>query len=383
MVDTQLFLKNKAAQGLLRRLNPFSSRKDGRICAQGREYVDFSSNDYLGLAQHPEIIAAAREAAERFGASSSASRLLSGDLELHHQLEEEVARFKGKEAALVFNSGYQANLGIISALYAKGDGIFSDRLAHASIIDGILLSGADFFRFRHNDAEHLEILLKKNRRKFKKALIATEAIFSMDGDRCPLKDLVRLKEEYDCQILIDEAHATGVFGREGSGLAEEEGLTGGIDFLMGTFGKALGSFGAYVACSGQVVDYLINASRSFIYSTALPPSVIAANLAAISLIRKEPQRRRNLLKRADYFRQRLKGAGFTVRGSSQIVPLITQDSQKAISFSERLKEQGYWALPIRPPAVPANESRLRFSLTHYHNEEVLEGLINGISKIRV
>ena len=209
MAEIEEFLETRAREGLLRKLKAISFRKNGRIHFNNKEYLDFSSNDYLGISGHPKLIAAAKEALDRFGASSSASRLLSGDLEMHHRLEEDIARFKNKESALIFNSGYQANIGILSALYDRGDAVFSDRLNHASIVDGMVLSRAKIFRFQHNDPEHLESLLEKKRRKFKKALIITETIFSMDGDRARLKELVDLKDKHDCEIMTDEAHATG------------------------------------------------------------------------------------------------------------------------------------------------------------------------------
>ena len=383
MGEIEQFLRDREEAGLLRSLKPVAWRRDGRIKSGEREYIDFSSNDYLGLSAHPEIIEASKRAADEFGASSSASRLLSGDLSLHHKLEEKVARFKNKEAALVFNSGYQANAGIISALYGKSDCIFSDRLAHASIIDGISLSAAKLFRFRHNDVGHLESLLEKERVKFKKALIITETIFSMDGDKCPLKDLVKLKERYDCQLMVDEAHATGIFGKNGAGLVEEEGLEKEVDLIMGTFSKALGSFGAYLAASRNVVDYLINICRSFIYSTALPPSVIAANLASIDIVAKESFRRDKLLEAARFLRAALTDKGFQVGGDSQIIPVIIGDNLRTVEFARKLQEKGHWVLPIRTPTVPKGQGRLRFSLTFYHGKEILKGVIDDICSIKI
>jgi 8-amino-7-oxononanoate synthase len=383
MEEIRQFLKEKEESGLLRTLKPITRRKEGKIKVGDREYIDFSSNDYLGLSAHPKLIEGGKKAMDEFGASSCASRLLSGDLSLHHELEEKVAQFKNKEAALVFNSGYQANLGIISALYGKGDCIFSDRLNHASIIDGILLSGSTLLRFQHNDVGHLENLLQKERKKFKKSLVVTETIFSMDGDRCPLKDLVKLKEKYNCELMVDEAHATGIFGRNGAGLVEEEGLEKEVDLIMGTFSKALGSFGAYLACSKVIASYLINSCRSFIYSTALPPAVIAANLASIELIKEEPFRRENLLESAKYFRESLKIKGLKVAGDSQIVPLISGNNLKTVEFAKNLQEKGYWVLPIRTPTVPKGEERLRFSLTHYHTKETLQKLIDDICAVKI
>ena len=372
------FLELRAREGLRRELHPISYRKNGKIVLKGKEYIDFSSNDYLGLAGHPRLVEAAKVALDRFGTGSSASRLLSGDLELHHRLEDETSRFKGKEAALVFNSGYQANLGLFSALYGKGDVIFSDRLNHASIVDGILLSQAAAFRFRHNDVNHLKGLLKKERKKFKNALIVTETIFSMDGDRPPLGDLVELKARYDCAIMVDEAHATGIYGPRGAGVVEEEGKVSEVDLIMGTFSKALGSFGGYLAGPTKVIDFLINRCRSFIYSTALPPGIIASSLEALKLVKEEPHRRTELLGRARYFRKRLKGMGFKVKGESQIVPLVTGENIKTINSAGALQEKGWWVMPIRPPTVPKNEARLRFSLAFHQDLKTLERLLNDI-----
>lgn len=377
MVDINEFLKKREEEGLLRGLVPGGLRRQGgMVWFGGREYVDFSSNDYLGLSSHPRVIAAAKRALEEYGASSSASRLLSGDLELHHWLEEKTAAFKEKEAALVFNSGYQANVGIISALCGKDDCIFSDRLNHASIVDGILLSGAPFFRFRHNDPEHLEALLEKERRKFRRALIVTETIFSMDGDEAPLREIARLKQKFDCYLMADEAHATGLFGARGSGIVEREGLAAEVDVIMGTFGKALGGFGAYAAASRKIIAYFINACRAFIYSTALPPAVVAANLEAIDVVGDEPHRRAQVLSHASSLRGVL-----DVRGVSQIVPFVVGDAAKAVRLAEALRKKGHWVLPVRPPTVPQGASRLRFSVTFHHDLDTLRQVAHDIRQI--
>ncbi|MCX5711098.1 MAG: 8-amino-7-oxononanoate synthase [Candidatus Omnitrophica bacterium] len=383
MADVESFLKDRKESGLFRILHPATSRVSGKIAIDGREYIDLSSNDYLGLSNHPKIIQAQKQALDEFGTSGVASRILSGDSNLHHVLEEKIASFKNKEAGLVLNSGYQANVSIIPALAGKGSAVFSDRLNHASIIDGIMLSQSALFRFRHNDTAHLEELLKKERARFKDALIITESVFSMDGDKASLKELVALKKQYDCKIFVDEAHATGIFGKNGSGVAEESGLSQDIDLIMGTFGKALAGFGAYIATSQRLKEYLINSCRGFIYSTALPPAVIAGNIAALDLIKEEPERRRGLLKLSGHFRNALRDLGFDTRGESQIVPLITKDVTKAVIFSEKLREKGYWVLPIRPPTVPKNAPRLRFSLSYAHSEETLTRLIKDIYETKI
>jgi 8-amino-7-oxononanoate synthase len=375
------FPAQRQSEGLLRVLRPADLRKEGKIHQNGRELFDFSSNDYLGLSGHCELKKASQKAIEELGTGSGASRLLSGDLKIHHELEEKTAQFKGKESALVFNTGYQANVGIISALCKSCDAVFCDRLSHASILDGISLSSARLFRFRHNDIGHLESLLEKSEGKFRNRLIVTESVFSMDGDRAPLKEMVGLKEKYGCEIMVDEAHATGIFGKDGSGVVAEEGLVESIDLIMGTFSKALGSFGAYIACSKSIKEYLINMCRSFIYSTALPPCVVAANIAALEMVRKEPFRRETLLANAAYFRSELERKGFEIKSKSQIVPLIVGDAEKATAMSERLMEKGYWALPIRPPTVPQGQSRLRFSLSYHHNKQVLQDLTDQTGKM--
>jgi len=383
MEEIAEFLKTREKEGLMRTLKAVVPLGRGRIRFKEKEYIDFSSNDYLGLSRHPKLITAAKKAIDEFGTGAGASRLMSGGLELHQKLEQKISAFKNKEAALFFNSGYQANVGILGALCAKGDAVFVDRLAHASILDGIVLSGARFFRFQHNDCAHSESLLGKERANFKKAFIVTETVFSMDGDKAPLKDLVSLKEKYDCLMFVDEAHATGIFGKNGSGVSEEAGLTEKIDLIMGTFSKALGSFGAYLATSKEIKEYLVNTCRSFIYSTALAPAVVAANLASIDVIKSEPRPRIKLLEMAQYFRQALQARGITVKGESQIVPIVVGENSRAVKLAQGLFDKGYWVIPVRPPTVPEHEARLRFSLTVHHDKKILEALINELASLKV
>jgi len=373
--------ERRKKQNLLRTLHPASKRIKENIYFRDKACIDLSSNDYLGLSAHPALKDTFIKAAKNSGISSSASRLLSGDSEMFHILEAKVASFKKTDASLIFNTGYQANIGIISALFGKKDAVFSDKLNHSSIIDGILLSRAKMFRFRHNDTSHLEYLLQNERHKYEDALIITESVFSMDGDLSPLDELAILKDKYGCKFMVDEAHATGIFGESGAGLSENLTLRNKIDIIMGTFSKALGSFGAYVACSSCIKKHLINASRGFIYSTALPLPVIAANIASLGLIKKEPFRRKSLLENSACFRDRLKGLGLDIRGCSQIIPMVIGDSEKTVLISEKLQEKGYWALPIRPPTVPRGEARIRFSLNYYHKKDMLEKLVDEISDI--
>ncbi|MBA3004249.1 MAG: 8-amino-7-oxononanoate synthase [Desulfurivibrio sp.] len=369
MVDLKNWLNQQREKGGLRSLRPVSRRGKGHLTLAGdeRELIDFSSNDYLALAEHPTLIAAAQQALNQFGAGSGASRLMSGDLAVHHELEEAVAQLKGKEAALTFGCGYMANTGIIPALVGRHDLIFSDRLNHASIHDGCRLSGARLVRFRHNDLNHLEDLLRE-KQGHGSALIVVESIYSMDGDRCPLRELVALKERFGCLLMVDEAHGTGVYGPNGGGVIEEDGVSSGVDLAMGTFGKALGSYGAYVAGSAEMMEYLLNRARSFIFSTALPPPVAAASLAAVQLVREEPSLRSELHEKIALFKTLLRTGGYTGDlGPSQIIPVLIGESGAALHKGELLKARGIFATAVRPPTVPVGTARLRFSITRHHS----------------
>jgi 8-amino-7-oxononanoate synthase len=351
------------------------------INISGKNYVDFSSNDYLSLSKHQKLINSAINSAKIYGIGSGGSRLLGGGFELHSELEKRIAKFKNKESAIFLNSGYQANVGFVQTLYKKGDVVFSDKLNHASIIDGLRLSGIDFIRFKHNDILDLKMQLEKHRNKYRNVLVMTESVFSMDGDIANLKDLVDLKEKYNFKIFVDEAHATGIFGEHGSGIVEEFGLTEKIDFVMGTFSKALGSFGAYIACDEIYKDYFINKCRSFIFSTSLPLPVIAANIVAIELIKYEPNRRLELKQKFRKFRAKLVNMGFNILGDSQIVPIIFGENKEAVKISDQLKNLGYWVMPIRYPTVPRNQARIRLSINFNHNEDILEKFSKDLSEI--
>ncbi len=368
MAAIKSWLSRRKKEGQYRRLMPISRVDPGFIKLKHDKHasplLDFSSNDYLGLSIHPEVISKSRLFLEKYGAGAGAARLMSGDLFIFHELEDKIAGLKGKEAALLFGSGFLANSGIIPALVGRKDVIFSDRLNHASIYDGCRLAGADLQRFRHNDLDHLEELLKKKRGK-NQALIVVESLYSMDGDFCPLVELTFLKEKYNCLLMVDEAHATGLFGRNGGGLIQENDVTGQVDIAIGTFGKALGSYGAYAAASRQMVNYLVNRARSFIFSTALPPAVIGASLAAVDLIQKQPELRRELWDKVKIFKDELSRAGFDNSGFSQIIPLAVGDSDKAVSLAAALREQGIFATAVRPPTVPPGTARLRFSITSH------------------
>ncbi|OGF53438.1 MAG: 8-amino-7-oxononanoate synthase [Candidatus Firestonebacteria bacterium RIFOXYC2_FULL_39_67] len=382
MEFVEKYLKEAEKMNLLRKLIKVDNKTPGSITIDGREYSDFSSNDYLGLSRHPKLIEAAVKAAKEYGVGSTSSRLMTGSLKLHHELEEKTALFKFKQASLVLNSGYQANVGLIGALSGGGI-VFADKLSHASMIDGMLLSGCRFLRFKHNDMDHLESLLQKEKRGLKNALIITETVFSMDGDVCPLDTLVKIKEKYGVRLFVDEAHATGIFGKNGSGLAEELGLTGRIEYIMGTFSKALGSFGAYIALAEKEKEFLVNTLRSFIYSTALPPSVIAANLAALEVVKEEPERRKALKEKYVSFRKKSSDEGLKVLGVSQIVPVLIGENEEAVKASVYLRSKGYWVTHIRPPTVPEGTARIRISISSSSTEESLNGLIEELKKCKV
>ncbi len=369
------FLLERQQAGTVRCLEPLMRLGRGwvRLLDSEDKLLDFSSNDYLALSEHPEVIGGSRKYLEMFGAGAGAARLMSGDLEINHLLEQEIADLKTKEAALTFGSGYLANTGIIPALVSRGDLIITDRLSHASIYDGCLLSGARTIRFRHNDLDHLAQILQEKRSQFNSCLVIVESIYSMDGDRCPLVDLVGLKNNYDFLLMVDEAHATGLYGENGSGVIEEDGISSGVDIAMGTFGKALGSYGAYAAASREIIDFLVNKARTFIYSTALPPAVVGASLAALYLVKTEPQLRLDLHAKVAFFKKQLRKNGLKDDpGPSQIIPVMVGDSGKALAVAEKLRQSHIYVKAVRPPTVPEGSARLRFSITRYHQEEDLK-----------
>jgi 8-amino-7-oxononanoate synthase len=354
---------------LLRQPKVIDSYDGPRVTIAGRSLLLMCSNDYLGLANHPSLEKAASLAMGRYGFGSGASRLVSGTSALHRELEERIAEFKGTDSALLFNSGYAANTGIIPALAREGDVILSDSLNHASIIDGCRLSRARVKVYAHKDMGHLEDLLKKGRAAARR-LIITDGVFSMDGDIAPLPDLVLLSEKYDAMLMVDDAHATGVLGRTGRGTAEHFGLEGRVHIQMGTLGKALGSFGAFAAGRKDVITLLMNRARSLIYSTALPPSVCAASLAAFAITEQEPRRRESLWKNRERLVSGLTSIGISI-GSSQtpIIPLLIGDSDKALQAGTRLFDNGIYAAAIRPPTVADNTSRIRMTLMSTHSDD--------------
>lgn len=369
------FLELRVSEGTLRSLSPVSGKMGSRITINGKELVDFTSNDYLGLSAHPEMLSSAVRGQEKFGAGSGGSRLLGGDNMLFRELEDKLNGFKGKPASLVFNSGYQCNIGVISTLFSEKDVIFADKLSHASILDGIKLSGARLFRFRHNDTDHLKEIIQKERNKYDNCAIITESVFSMDGDIAPLKQLCEIKNEFNALFFVDEAHATGLFGDNGSGMVRELGVTAEVDVIMGTFSKALGSFGAYISTTNKIREYLVNSCRSFIYSTSLPPGVIAANIKAIELVSSEKDRRDRIRELSRHFRSLLMSAGIKTPSMTQIIPVITGSNEKAVRLSGKLMDRGYYVKPVRYPTVAKGDARLRFSLNYGHSNKDIESAV--------
>jgi 8-amino-7-oxononanoate synthase len=384
----QAHLEKELAQlereGNFRSLHPVEEAQQPVLIRGGRRLVNLSSNNYLGLAGHPDVIQAAQTAARR-GAGSTASRLITGDDEAAESLERRLADWKGTEAAIVFGSGYMANVGILSALLGREDMVFSDWLNHASIIDGIRLSRAVCHRYRHRDLDHLEAGLKRAVQQGKRRLlIVTDSVFSMDGDTAPLQDLVFLKEKYGAALMVDEAHGSGVFGPRGEGLAALLGLSDRIDLHMGTFSKAFGVYGAYAAGRETWIRYLVNKCRSFIFTTALPPAVIGSIHAALDHVIRGTELRQSLSEKAKRFRERLQQQGWDTSGSeTQIVPIVIGGNREASAFSRYLEERGILGVAIRPPTVPEGTSRIRFSLMATHREEDLEQVMNLLKEARI
>jgi 8-amino-7-oxononanoate synthase len=376
-------VKSLKKKGLLREINDRNSPQGSRITIDGKEYINFSSNDYLGLANHPYVIKSANEAIKKFGLGSGASRLLCGGSILHTELEKKIAKFKGTESALIFNSGYSANTGIIPAIAGDGDVIFSDELNHASIVDGCRLSRAKTIVYGHKDIVQLEKLIKEE--KAKRKIIVTDSIFSMDGDIAPLEDIYNLcltqnskLKTQNLILYIDDAHGTGVLGN-GKGSLKHFGIKPEPWIIqMGTFSKALGSLGAFVAGSKDVIDWILNTARSFIFSTALPPCVVAASITAVELIEKNPELIKKLWANRDRAAKELTRLGYDISMSeTPIIPIRTGSIEETLRLSRHLLKKGIYAPAIRPPTV--REPRIRITVTAGHTDEDIEKLITILS----
>ncbi len=369
------------SKGLKRTLRTVEGPQGREIIIDGKRVLNFCSNNYLGLADDPRLSQAAVESINKEGFGSGASRLICGNMSSHQALERKLAQFKETEAALVFSSGYMANVGIIPALFGREDVVFCDKLSHASIIDGIILSQAEFKRYPHNDLTALENLLKESQR-YKKRCIVTDSVFSMDGDIAPLPAIVELAEKYKCAVMVDEAHAVGVLGKNGKGAVEHFGLQKRIDIQMGTLSKAVGSFGAYCCGSRDLIVFLINRARSFIYTTGMPPSVAAASFRALEIIEMETHRRERLWQNTNYVKEAFKVLGLdTMNSQTPIIPIVVKDPALAVEFSKKLFEKNILISAIRPPTVPLNTARLRLTVTAAHEQKDLDYLLEQTRKI--
>ncbi|MCX5649122.1 MAG: 8-amino-7-oxononanoate synthase [Planctomycetota bacterium] len=387
-------LEDLRARGLYRRLvalgpSPAVASGEGgsaagpRVKIGGREVLQFASNNYLGLANDPRVKEAAARAIERWGWGAGASRLVAGHTEAHEALEAELAAFEHTEAALVFPTGYQTNLGVVGSLVGRGDLVLSDRENHASIYDAVKLSGARLVRYVHADAGDAARLLAKHHDAPGRRLLVTDTVFSMDGRLAPLRALALLAEREGAMLVLDEAHATGVLGPTGAGLAEEVGLESGITASVGTLSKALGGIGGFVGASREVCDLIVNRGRSFIYTTALPAAACEAARAALRIVRAEPDRRKRVLALAERLRCALQEKGFdSGRSETQIVPVLVGAPERALALAAALLERGIFCPAIRPPTVPPGTSRLRVSLTAEHTEEDIGRLVSALVAAR-
>ena len=356
--------------GLYRRLRVISGPQGPRVVLDGKPVLLLCSNNYLGLADHPRVREAAADAAMRWGVGAGASRLVSGTMRIHKRLEDRLAEFKGAESALLFGSGYLANVGVVSALAGKGEVVFSDELNHASIIDGCRLSQAETFVYRHNDAEHLAWGLQ--RAGDRGALIVTDSVFSMDGDVAPLAELAELARRHRVRLAVDEAHGVGCLGPGGRGAVHEAGLEREVDVVIGTLGKALGAYGAYVTCDEELSQFLVNTARPFIFSTAPPPPAVAGALAALDVLAESDRLVTRLAANGETLRDELAREGFDVSGSTtQIIPLVIGDAALAMRICELAIERGVFAQAIRPPTVPEGTSRLRLAVMATHSRDEL------------
>lgn len=384
MNDSLLWIEDELQEirdsNLFRNLTEIQSGQSPEITIEGRKYLLLASNSYLGLSTDPEVIKAASDALYKYGTGSGGSRLVSGSSDIHRELESRIASFKNTESAILFSSGYLANVGVISSLVGPGDTIFSDVLNHASIIDGCRLSKADVKIYRHLDLDHLDDLLKQDSRDCKK-LIVTDTVFSMDGDLVDLARLVELAEKHGCILMVDEAHATGVLGERGSGATEYFGVEERVPVVMGTLSKAIGSLGGYIAGSRSLVDYVRNRVRSYIFDTSLPAASVAASIKAIEIIERDHYRREHLWALIEKFKSGISGMGLQVLDTnSAIVPVLIGEPDDTLRFAAKLREEGIYTPAVRPPSVPPGKCRIRASLMASHTEEHIEMALRAFRK---
>ncbi len=380
--NLQPALDQRRAEHLYRSRRTAEAPQGPRMRIDGRDMLVFCSNDYLGLAADPRLVSAMQQAAAEYGAGSGAAHLVNGHMRPHHALEEELADFLGQPRALLFSTGYMANLGIQSALLGRGDQVWQDRLNHASLIDGGLLSGARFRRYPHTDSAALARQLEKHPSEGRR-LVITDGVFSMDGDLAPLPELKQVCDKHNAWLLVDDAHGLGVLGEQGRGSAEHLGLAArDIQIHMGTLGKALGSFGAFVAGEEALIETLIQQARSYIYTTAPPPAVAASARAALALVQEEPWRREQLRKLIHGFRHQAAQLGLPLMASdTPIQPLLAGSAKRALDWSQRLEQRGILVTAIRPPTVPEGSARLRITLSAAHSEQDLEQLLSALAEL--
>ncbi len=373
-------LQHLQQQNLYRRRRIVDGPQTVLLNLDGRQVVNFCSNDYLGLANHPEVAAAFKAGVDSYGVGSGSAHLVCGHTSAHHALEAELAAFTGRERALLFSTGYMANLGVISALLGRNDSVLEDRLNHASLLDGGLLSRARFQRYKHADAEDLQTRLAAASGK---ALLVSDGVFSMDGDLAPLPTMAKLAQRYQAGLLIDDAHGLGVLGATGGGIVEHFGLSQeDVPILMGTLGKAFGTFGAFVAGSDDLIEMLIQKARSYVFTTALPAAVAEATRASLRLLQTESWRRQQLNCLIFGFRQGGQQLGLQLMDSfTAIQPILIGDSGLAMAASQRLLEQGFWVSAIRPPTVPAGSARLRITFSANHTQQQVDDLLDALSKV--
>jgi 8-amino-7-oxononanoate synthase len=370
-------------QGLYRSRKIMESPQGVNITIGGRTVVNFCSNDYLGLANHPKIVKAFKQGVDQYGVGSGSAHLICGHSAAHHTLEEQLAEFTGRDRALLFSTGYMANIGVITALLKRGDAVFEDKLNHASLLEGGLCSGATFKRYLHADTQHLATKLK--RFDASKKMIITDGVFSMDGDKAPLPELVKIATHNQAALMVDDAHGFGVLGKTGGGIIEEFSLSQqDVPVLMGTFGKAFGTAGAFIAGSESLIDILIQKSRPYIYTTALPAAIASATSASLKFLIKESWRREKLQALIAQFKKGAKQIGLPLMESnSAIQPLLIGESEKAVVISQKLLEQGFLVSAIRPPTVSKNKARLRVTFSANHTEKNVANLLGALEKINL
>ena len=374
-------LELRKQQNLFRKRITLASRQGPTIKIDGHHLINFCSNDYLGLANHQDIISAFKTSADQFGVGSGASSLVCGRSDLHQRLEEKLAEKTGREAALVFPSGYMANLAVATTFAGRKDDVFLDRLAHASLVDAARLSGAKLHRYQHADHEALDLALKKSSANEK--LVLTDAVFSMDGDKAPIKELITACKQNNAVLAVDDAHGFAVLGKSGGGLLEEKEISAeDVPILVATFGKALGTTGAFIAADKIIIETLIQFARTYIYTTALAPAIAGATLASLEIVEKESWRRDTLNALIKYFCSGASDLGLNISSSdTAIQPLMIGDSEKAVGISDKLFEEGFLISAIRPPTVPEGSARLRITLTAAHTEEQVDQLLETLGKL--